>query len=344
MTRQMGKRLCWLPGARRLRMYLSAGDSLQLKRHLQFMGGIRGLIEDLVVTVVGKSGVSLEVGNDEVLNAYQELSDLIKVDAAMLLYTGWYKNTVFVGPVRGTDGCRYFAKSFKLLSDAREEATKAKSVRTLADGYFKTAGVQNVQGRVILYELVEHGQSVPDARAVEAACLAMCTASLLRSVDAKPLKELVDFGALLGFCAQFPWPAEGLISALERIQKQMSVPVELCFAHGDFTPWNTFSSPDDSICLIDYENFFCGTPYFDYFHYHCQPGAMVNDLSPANMAFERLNDGVLRASAMTRIYFLAYLILQIYADLEAWCKGGMRHRQLSMLIKSRATLIKMYSV
>lgn len=338
MTQRMRKHLRWLPGARRIRMYLSVGNALPLKRHLQFMGGLRGRIEDLVVSVLCKAGFGFNVGNNDVLQAYQELRGAVEVDALMLLYTGWYKNTVFVGPVQAKDGRLYFAKSFKMLSDAHEEFAKAQSVRALADGYFKTAEVLTVCNHTILYELVEHSRAMPDDQAVEDACLAMCAASLRGATSTQRMNELIDFDVLLDFCTKLPEQTEGLMHALEYIRK-IDISLNVCSAHGDFTPWNIFSAQDGSICLIDYERFFCATPYFDYFHFYCQPGAMINNIGPANEALRKLINKSPNDEKLIKIYFLAYLIIQIYADLDDWCRKGLRHRQLGMLIKSKSMLI-----
>lgn len=74
--------------------------------------------------------------------------------------------------------------------------------------------------------------------------------------------------------------------------------VRMCYAHGDFTPWNCFLSRDNKLAVIDWELAGFYTPYFDLIHFTVFSSVLVdkigvneikNKLNELNINFIKVN-------------------------------------------------------
>src|SRR5689334_7803907 len=105
----------WLRGASRRPRYVGIGHRpTALYPMLSYLTGRREALERLVMRLPARLLARPEPWSGAGACVYRALADLPEPRSALLLYTGYYKATTFVGPVvlRGEEGRLVFWKAF----------------------------------------------------------------------------------------------------------------------------------------------------------------------------------------------------------------------------------------
>ena len=322
----------WVGGARLKPTYIALGDWLPLSSSLQFLSGPRNLLEQAALRLLGRRTWLIE--SQELKDSVDRIAKATHADAALLLYTGYYKETLLVGPVSAADGTRLFIKYYQRAERAATEVECAKRVQRLASDYFRLARIHRRVDNIVAYELLPRGRRPAPLPAIRQAVGQMAKSALerckaTRSTHEQISEELIERGG------QFLPALAGDLRAL----KAASVETPWPDCHGDFTPWNVFMSADGALCLVDYERAGQGPPLTDLFHFHTQPAALVGK---TDLAFKESMSAA-RDLGFETVEILAwyaiYLALELKTDLQQWFGDGRRHHQLRSLITSKAALL-----
>jgi len=324
--------LRWLRGAKLRPTYLTFGDAAPLARNLVFLSGLRGLAERIAIAVLSRVGPSRSVEPGALSDAWSEVKAALDASAALLLHTGWYKETLFVGPVRTRDGATLFVKLFAETSAAAAEAERAQAARTVVEPFFRAAAVQRVSGRLVAYDLIEHGRATLDPAQTVAAVAAMAAAALDRATELRPARDAVDLDLLGPRLAAFGLPAvPGFLAE--------DVAISLAPCHGDCTPWNIFADQAGRACLIDYERAGVDAPFADLFHHRIQPQVVRGRHEAVAPMLDELSRLTGRNRDDMARWLGLYLAGQLQLDLALWLDEGRRHDQLRDLITGKAAML-----
>jgi len=323
----------WLRGARLRKSYVGFGDALSLAGNLEFLSGLRGKLESIALQFGRLPYLRSLIGEPDLVMAWDKIAEAVMPQDAFLLHTGWYKETIFVGPVRGARGELFFAKLFKNEGDARREIERARFIEPMTRGLFRTAPVLVESGSLIAYELIEHGNTCVSYAHIETAAVAMAKASYMRSSQSTTVRGFLDWCAL----------EAGLVSAGSSLSlsslADSSRRVQLADCHGDFTPWNVFADRNGNLCLIDYERAETSVPFSDMFHLCIQYSALRGVALPVDKLIETFAAKSSCSLQDVGLWLALYLGRQLQLDTEQW-NDGKRHPQLSKLIKAKSALLK----
>ncbi len=324
--------LRWLSDAKLRRTYLAFGDAVPLSRDLTFLSGARAAAERIALALLPRLGLSPPVTDPALLAGWAGAAAALNPRAALLLHTGWYKATLFVGPVTTSDGETLFIKLFAEQTAAAAEARRAEAARALVEPFFRAASVRLINGPLVAYELIRHGRVVPEAGKVERSIADMGRAALERSTESRPARAIVDLESLAGRLSEL-----GLPPPPRTLDGDEAEP--LAAAHGDCTPWNIFADEAGRACLIDYERQGAATPFADLFHYRVQPQAVRGRIEPAAAVLDGLTCLTGHSRTEMARWFGLYLAAQLELDLGLWFDEGRRHRQLRALIAAKSALL-----
>jgi len=121
-------------------------------------------------------------------------------------------------------------------------------------------------------------------------------------------------------------------------RQDASAEVPCSFSHGDFTPWNMYSS-GNRISLYDFEFAAIRPLFYDLFHFHFQPGILVNRLSlnqilsnvEASFAAGQMKP-VERWTGKKREFYNWYLLHQVSYYLLRFLHQSPLHKQAHWLV------------
>jgi hypothetical protein len=289
-------------------------------------------MEQAALRLLGKR--TWQIDSPELKHSVERITEATGAVAAFLLYTGYYKETVLVGPVQSGDGAKLFVKCYQQLDRAIAEVECATRVQSLAGDYFRLARVVKRADNIVAYELLPHGRRAAPLAAVQDAAAAMGRNVLERCTATRATDNLIGEG-FVDLGGQFSPELAADLRALRDARIELAWPE----CHGDLTPWNVFMNDQDQLCLIDYERAGRGPPLADLFHLHTQPAALVGK---HELAFRSSTSAARDAgfdAAQVRWWYVVYLALQLEVDLKQWFVEGRRHHQLKSLITSKAALL-----
>ncbi len=327
--------LTWYRGASPKPRYLGLGRPWKLYGQLDYLRGLRGAIEQLAMRLVTPVFRGPAVDEPELLIAWEAVRRLIgSARDALLLYTKYYKGTIFVGPVLA--GQPLFVKVFSHESDARAETSRRDRIHNLAAAFFRIPRIEHAEEGVLCYELLPHNRRRPSSRAIASSALALGRASLLASGGAVPIRKLVDLDRLTALASAAFLPAIARAATMLAAVDEL---VPIARAHGDLTPWNVFLDVSGTICLVDYERVADASPFFDAFHVISQPRCLKGNASiPGEMIASVAREAAVEIKTAL-FWYLAYLLLQLATDLDDFINQGRRHRQLRTLIRAKTQLL-----
>ncbi|MFD2092788.1 phosphotransferase [Blastococcus deserti] len=193
---------------------------------------------------------------------------------ALLLYTGYYKNTLFVGPVILRHGHEpVFWKAFRGTKELELELRRVEGVRVLIGGSLRMANGHHVGAEVIQYQhLPRSKRRLSEATlaqvAIEMGWRAQSAAVTRETfgvdpavvLDAARVREFADVTGILD-----PTVVDDLLTDLPRC-----LAAELYLSHGDFTGRNVFSLYGGGVGVVDYDAVGMRPAFFDVVHLVCQ--------------------------------------------------------------------------
>lgn len=299
------------------------------------MRGRRGAMERVAMRLVTPVLRGPAVGEPRLLLAWDAVGRLIgSASDALLLYTEYYKGTIFVGPVLA--GRPLFVKVYNHESDAGAEVRRRDWIYDCAAGFFRIPRLEHADQAVLCYELVLHGRRRPNSTTIASSALAFGRAALLASGGALPFRKLVDLNRLSALASAAFLPVIGRAAAAVTAIDDL---VPVAQAHGDLTPWNVFFDVDGRICLVDYERVLDASPFFDLFHAFTQSRSLVGN---ATLPVETLRKVVEAAGVEKKTalhWYVAYLLFQLATDLGELVDEGRQHHQLRTLITTKTRLL-----
>ena len=298
------------------RRYLATRNAKGKWQYVNIHSGMRRLLENLFLWFQYYthtfSQCRKEVSNSawaEILESSEELN------WAFLIDTEWFNDTILVGAV-GTSRQDYFIKFYKYQEGARKSVFNTQSIVNITDGIFVTSKILKAGERLIASELLSDYVPVVNIELAEKLCLEMCEKSLNDSKEC---------------------PAERFPMIVEYYQLgseiKLSDTIEKCLAHGDMTKYNCLQDNQGNYALIDYDEVGYYAPFYDYFHWHIQPSAMIGDES---ISSKKLLSAIQSDSSVDWLrYYLCHQLHKHMLDREL----GMAHRQLLNMIKAKRSLL-----
>lgn len=249
--------MTWLRSVTGDLRYVAWGRYRELVPSLDYLPGARGRIEQAFLRTPFPHTSRERDVPEAALAAVEDLTATLGAgSAALLLYTGYYKDTWFVGPIRSARGQRAFVKLFQSTDDAAAEVARAdQASRLVQDGAFRTLrAVQS--GQVVSYDIVSRAGSASDRDAV---AIGAAIARGRKQDDATPP-------------ARARWAARSnAVDAVlagrfdhssSRVGPALAHDVAWGLAHGDVTPWNIIPT-HEGLVLIDYERVALRPAFFD---------------------------------------------------------------------------------
>lgn len=243
----------WVSGAGPAPRYLEVGEAGHLRRVLRDLPGLRGRVETVALALRPvRQRTSQQEVPDVVMAELVELARLLgePVQAAFLLWTGFYKRTSLVGPVVLRGGVR-FIKLSRATGDIDREAYGVERLRPhfAPDAELLTA--ERIEGRLAVYPMLPSRRRRASPRAVS--CLALRALSRAQPVEAAQrvwvAAEVLD--AVLD--SDLAPDAGRALRALNRTFGP-DVPTGCCtWTHGDLTTWNVVRLPGHRLVVIDCE-------------------------------------------------------------------------------------------
>lgn len=324
----------WIYSPNRRRRYLWAGEGLELAGNLQFLSGIRGLTENLWLHLAPALNAGIPVEEGPMLRAWQLIeSSLDKPSSsAFLLDTSRHKKTTLVGPVRSSEV--RFVKLYSASNQAEAEVGRAQLVENLALGLFRTAGIVDIRGNLVSYELLPRGRRLRSLGSILAAVKEMCERGL-KSAGVDPTLKRIDLERLGTRMNKIGYEGSTIIENSGIIDIALSSPS--CACHGDCTPWNTFVDGTGKPCLIDYEEAGFSPPFFDYFHWWVQPAVLRSKLSLDVRSFM---NPLQREHPDAWMWYLAYLTLALESDLKKVFIEQSEDPRLERVVKAHGWLLR----
>lgn len=249
----------WARSATGERRYVLFGDSARsLYPSLDYMEGMRGRAERWLMRLAPHPRRQVhEVTESELTDSLRDAAKAAGgLTRGLLLATGYYKETVAVGPVVNRAGAKVFLKVYKTSAGA--ERAKVREDRFL--DAVREASVATVRGTMLGERTI--GYPVIDNRG--------------KASESESLKLALELGKQLvsgrgGMGTEVPLRAREVIA--ETISKVAAESfmrlVDSCWTglnglnHGDVTPWNILRTGAGHHVLIDYERSFVGPAFYD---------------------------------------------------------------------------------
>jgi hypothetical protein len=251
-----------------------------------------------------------------------------------MVYTGFYKDTILSGVIEAEAERRLFVKVFADRSAHELELTQLESLRQIAPPELALASIAAAGDGVVAYELLGRASRRAPAPMLEQAALALaasayqrraasdvdCWAGLLEQVR----RRLAHVGADLG----------------QDELRLLTIPPEPTLAHGDFTPWNTFTTIDDRVALVDYERVARRAPFTDVWHLFVQPAALASGSFDSRRLIARVCAVADVDGRSAAAWYRAYLLEELAVDTRDWVEHDRHHPQLQRLIRYKAQLLR----
>lgn len=327
--------LHWLHGASRRPRYLGHGAAWPLYAHINDLQGNRGRIERLALTTIGRRGSRKPV-TAEVHEAWERLRSGYPdhITAALFVYTGYFKDTVLSGVVQGQESL--FIKVFSSRDGHRDEADRIGRLQTVVPDSITLAPLVHAADGIVAYRLLTRAAQPASARLLHKSARDIGVQALGLSAAWAPdgstavahiahaTSELLsDFGLQENRLA--------ILSQGERVPQPI--------AHGDFTPWNAFSTPTGRLALVDYERVAHRAPFTDVWHHYTQPRALARRVELPEHLLSSVAEITRTSRASVRTWYATYLAEELQIDLTDWVVRERRHPQLRDLIETKAAML-----
>jgi hypothetical protein len=298
----------WIRSATWTRRYIGFGDRPgRLYRDLDYLTGVRSRLERIFLGCAPSGVIDAgAVTEDDALRALAALGGGVNGGAsALLLWTGYYKDTWMVGPLVGPSG-RHFVKVFKTARMAEAEVDRIALLTTVVPQGVSLTGVEARSGVVVTYGLVKRLRRPLDLPALLATALRLGDRAAETAAGPPGTVDLY----LRHAAALAELGGEGIGDLVRSLQDDASN-VPRAVAHGDLTPWNVLRTSDGPV-LVDYERVGLYPIYYDVVH--CLVQVAVEDgRTPDVRRVERLlrEHGVAQGPAIVRAGLLSNIAITL---------------------------------
>lgn len=309
--------LRWLRGVSRTPRYIGLGDRPgRLYPLLSYMTGLRDLTERLVLKLPEPWVAAKRPLPEPARYAVNEvLRDRERPAAALFLYTGYYKETVFVGPVlnRGSDAV--FWKAFKGEDEVQRELGRVGAIRRVLPPSGRLAACSPIGAGVVEYEWVERSRrSATRSELVKFA------------LELGQLAVRAEGGGSVPIAEPSPLPKEEVVKGfadLEGVHIHSIVPAmidqmsalrheALFWSHGDLTRWNVFPTVGKRLGVVDYDAVGLRPPMYDVVHLLTQEAVERRISPPVRLLGEVLRDYGGQANLAACLFWDAYETMHQY--------------------------------
>ncbi len=318
--------------------YLAYGQYQSLLNDIVFLTGWRGRLEKLWLRIqifYPRRSVKTRI----LLQHWHTINRALNVPikACLLWQTDWYKNTSFIGGV-STDERRLFVKAYK----QRDDATLAMQQTHFAQHYFSEAfnivAYAMCQGHVIFYPLLPHlnkhvqSKTIPDK-------LVELNQNYTEKFDtvAKPALDYIH----LNLPALLQKNDQLLLWQRARTYLATCSMLPMVPVHGDVTPWNIFYSDALQPVLIDYERAGWHVPFYDCWHFYCQPLFMKRELPDVLTFINAVHHQTKYDLLFLKQTMLIYLLDQLAHDLQDRDDYPQQHSRLKHVIQAKIAVTNM---
>ena len=309
----------WLRGASPEPRYIGIGDQPgRLYPWLGYLQGVRGLAERAVLRLPPRLLDAAPPPADVAQIVDESLAGRPDPHSALLLYTAYYKETAFVGPVRMTPTDRpVFWKSFSGPEPAAAEIRRSSALREVLPDGAVTAGCRVVGSRLVEYDGLQRAR-----RRATTAELVRCARMLGRLArDASAVGE--NIGAQtpkVDVLTQYADSATDLPVPLHRRARDDLEALsreDLFLSHGDFTGRNVFRTTAGTLAVVDYDAVGLRPAHFDVVHLVTQ-AAVDKGIVPSMSRLRRVTLGLVegdgRRDLAACLLWDAYETMQQYVD------------------------------
>lgn len=329
------KDLRWICGASRNPRYIGAGHNPgSLYRFISDLPGLRGQLEKAALKTVGRlRGPS--VTNPAICDALDQIfSAFPEATSALLLYTAYYKtSTVLSGIVSSPEPV--FVKVFADPQFQSEEEKRYLSLKTVIPSGVQMAPIQLTTARLTAYGLIPRRRRTASHENLINTAIDLAVSSMRKErkapafwhQNAKTASQLMErYGSPI---------KPSSVGWLERLT------IPCVVAHGDFTPWNAFETPQGDVALVDYERVGFRAPCADVWHLTTQIHALSGNSVRLPRNHLRIVSRALACEYVTaKQWYCAYLVEELLQDASDWVLHGHRHAKLSKLIERKLMLLE----
>lgn len=328
----MPPELRWIKGAGQRPRYVGFGRAERLFQGIADLSPARGAIERLALAVRGRNGPPVD--EERILAAWSRLhAALPDSTAALLLYTGYYKDTILSGVVAGRE--LRFVKVFASPDGTDEEHRRLEQLRPVVPSDVLLPELATPAAGIAAYPLIERAARRPSSKELEEVALAIGLAASHSAPTAGP-------GGRRAWDAYISKTADLVdrtdLASLDRSCVPAVAP-KATVAHGDFTPWNVFRTTSGRLALVDYERVGLRAPFTDSWHLATQAGALRSRAHVPAELIARVSHTAGANNAQVRAWYDAYLLEELHQDATDWVEHGRRHPQLRHLIRTKAALL-----
>ena len=293
--------------------YMAYGHYKILLRDVIFLNGWRGFFEKAWLKI--QQLYPRHLLKDRItLSHWSSLTQSLAapITAALFWQTGWYKVTQFIGGVT-TDDRRFFIKAYKHADDA----SLAKQQSDFVNHYFNTAftivPVMSMHDRLVIYPLLPHATKAIAADDIEKRLIDLQIQ--YNAQFSRALKPALDYINLnLPNLLQKSGHAELWHSVRQFLAT--CPPLPMVPVHGDVTTWNIFYSDQLLPVLVDYERAGWHVPFYDCWHFYCQPLIMYGKTPDLRSYIKNIHTKTQIELATLQQTALLYLLDQLAYDLQ----------------------------
>jgi hypothetical protein len=327
----MSSELRWLRGAGRRPRYVGFGGAERLFCGIADLSPWRGTLERAALAA-RRNGATVD--DERILEAWRRLREsLPDTTAALLLYTGFYKDTVLSGIVVGR--APRFVKVFSADDGQEEERRRLELLRAIVPREVTLPELSSPAPGIAAYPLLTRSRRRPTARQLQDVALTIGL-NAIHSTPSDSGHSQRDWQSYLGDTAALIRSTELAEVDLDRLTGHRPPPA---VAHGDFTPWNVFRTGTGELALVDYERVGLRAPFTDAWHLATQPRALRSRASVPDALIARVSQAAGADAGEVRSWYDAYLLQDLNQDATDWVVQGRRHPQLRRLIRAKAALL-----
>jgi hypothetical protein len=295
---------------------------------------MRSTLENVALRTVGRFLPSKEVRSTQVQGAWERLNAAVPdINRALLIYTGFYKETVMSGVVEARQPL--FVKVFADPTIAGKESARIDTLSRIVPADMRLASVVLESNGVIGYELLRRKARRAPVQMLERAAIELGRNGYrdASTGDDGAWKEKL-YGTQASLAMLGITLSDRAVATLEDFTPLRAT------AHGDFTPWNAFVTYPHQVAVVDYERVGPRAPFTDSWHLATQQAALGNRrIVPTKLAARVcVLSGLDIATALR--WYCSYLLEDLSVDTVDWVVHGRQHRQLQRLISGKTRLLK----
>lgn len=246
------------------------------------------------------------------------------IHSFILFNTNWYKESLYIGLLEGQNKL-YFIKILSSIEDCEYQKFQSIFIQNNFSSEFTIPSIEKTNQNIIAYEYIEQsGYSYSDA-CIKDKIIALNKKFISESTIVKSTTTIIpdDFFYII--------KEQARLSELVRnwINSNTGIEFPIIPVHGDMTPWNVFSSKDNSIILVDFESAHWNIPFYDYYHYILQPIALKSTIIPIrsiDMSVEYIH---------LRETLILYLIDQIYYNTRRMHEYSYNDKSIQNLLNNK---------